>query len=95
MNEQEWKEWLFHAAVCLTVTKKYSEKEIAKIIEWFRHIKGSDERHLIGDEAVDAHLVITQASLQRLGKFDLYGSLMSRLFIYAPLILKEKLAFDE
>lgn len=94
MNEQEWKQWLLDARACLICTHKYSDTEISTIIDWFKHIKGSDERHLIGDKAVDAHSVIVQASIKRLGSFDLYGSLMARLFIYAPLILKEKNTLD-
>lgn len=94
MNEQEWKQWLLDARACLICTNKYSSAEISTIIDWFYHIRGSNERHLIGDKAVDAHSIVCQATIDRLGSFDLYGSLMSRLFIYAPLILKEKNTLD-
>ncbi len=90
MNEQEWKNWLLDARACLICTKKYSGEEISKIMTWFQHIRGSDERALIGDKAVDALSVVNKATIDRTGSFDLYGSLMARLFIYAPLILKEK-----
>lgn len=89
MNEQEWNHWLLDARACLICTHKYSNDEISKIIDWFYHIRGSNERYLIGDEAVDALSVVNKASMDRLDSFDLYNSLMARLFIYAPLILKD------
>jgi len=94
MNEQEWRQWLLDAEKCLICTKKYSDTEISAIIDWFYHIRGSNERHLIGDKAIDALSVVNEAAIDRLGSFDLYGSLMARLFIYAPLILKEKNTLD-
>lgn len=94
MNEQEWKQWLLDARACLICTNKYSNGEISQIINWFYHIRGSDERALIGDEAVDALSTVNKATINKLGCFDLYISLMARLFIYAPLILKERNTLD-
>lgn len=88
MNESEFKKWLDDASAILAIAG-YSPKDSKIIIEWFRSMKGSDERLLIGNKAVNGHLIMVAASIGKLGKFDLYGSMMSRLFIYAPLILKE------
>ncbi len=90
MNEQEWKQWLLDAEQCLICTKRYSGEEISIIIDWFKHIRGSNERALIGDKAVDALSVVNKATIDKLGYFNLYESLMARLFIYAPLILSDK-----
>ena len=94
MNEKDWKQWLLDAQLCLICTKKYSGEEISTIIDWFYHIRGSDERALIGDEAIDALSIVNKATINRPCSFDLYGSLMARLFIYAPLILKEDNMLD-
>ena len=83
MNEQEYAQWENDANWALT--GKYTGPEANIIIGWFRSIDGRQERNLIGDEAVDAFQIFCAAK----GNFNLYDSLMSRLFIYAPLILKE------
>lgn len=82
MNEEELRNWEMHAALALS--GKYSPGQISVIIDWFRTIKASDERDLIGQDAIDAMLIFVSA-----GKFSVYDSLMARLFIYAPLILKK------
>jgi hypothetical protein len=83
MNQTEYAEWERDAYMALG--GKYTIDEIIIILEWFAGIKGQDERDMIGNEAVEAHLVFVTAG----GKFDLYNSLMSRLFIYAPFILEQ------
>jgi hypothetical protein len=88
MNELEYELWCLHAEMCLR-TVGYISGEIDEILDWFRGIRGSAERGLIGDAAVDAHLTIMDALTEKTGEFNLHCSLMSRLFIYAPLILKE------
>jgi len=88
MNEQELKKWFVDARIVLS-TCGYSEEETKIILDWFHHIRGSDERVLIGDAAVDAHSLICDAIIERTGKFNLYNSLMWRLIMYAPLILDE------
>ena len=83
MNETEYAKWKIDANRALS--GKYTEAESEIILDWFNNIKGSEERYLVGNEAVDAMLTFVAAN----GKHDLYNSLMSRLFIYAPLILEE------
>lgn len=83
MNHEEYLQWERDAEMALL--GRYSPDDIRIILDWFRSIKGSDERALIGDEAVDAMLVFTSA----VKPFDLYNSLMARAFVYAPLILAE------
>ena len=82
MNQEEYKVWEQDAARALS--GRYNQAEIETVLEWFRRIKGAEERDLIGHDEVEAMLLFVQAQ----GNFDLYNSLMARLFIYAPLILK-------
>lgn len=83
MNKEEYLRWEADARRALA--GRYSDVEIEVILDWFRNIKGSDERELIGNEEVDAMLKFVCAR----ERFDLYNSLMARLFVYAPLILEE------
>lgn len=81
MNVQEYERWEQDARRALS--GRYASEEIDTILGWFRSIKSVDERELIGDAEVRAMLTFVAAR----GNFDLYNSLMARLFIYAPLIL--------
>lgn len=83
MNQEEYAKWEQDARRALA--GRYASEEIDVLLSWFRSIKGADERDLIGHEAVEAMLVFTDAQ----GHFDLYNSLMARVFVYAPLILAE------
>ena len=83
MNHEEYLQWERDAEMALL--GRYSPDDIRTILDWFRCIKGSSERALIGDEAVESMLVFTGA----VEPFDLYNSLMARAFVYAPLILAE------
>lgn len=83
MNREEYARW--EADADRALSGRYTPQERAIILAWFRSIKGQDERELIGNEQVEAMLVFVTAA----GNFDLYNSLMARLFIYAPLILRE------
>jgi len=83
MNQEEYRAWESDADVALSGRYVHAERKI--ILDWFRSIKGADERDLIGHEAVEAMLVFVCAQ----GKHDLYNSLMARAFIYAPFILEE------
>ena len=87
MNEQELKEW-FHSAHLVLIVLMYSEAEIEIILDWFRNIQGSAERLLIGNEAVDAHSIVAKSLSEKTENWLSY-SLMSRLVIYSPLILKQ------
>lgn len=84
MNSAEYAKWEQDAALALS--GRYTPAEIKTLLDWFRCIKGADEIDLIGAEAVEAMLVFTGA----MPEFDLYSSLMARLFVYAPLILAEE-----
>ena len=83
MNQEQYAKWEYDARRALS--GRYTDAEIDILLRWFRCIKGADERDLIGHEAVEAMLVFTEAG----GRFDLYNSLMARLFVYAPLILAQ------
>ena len=82
MNQEEYKRWEGDADRALS--GRYTPAERTTILRWFRTIKGADERELVGNDEVEAMLTFVAAK----GGFDLYNSLMARLFIYAPLILK-------
>lgn len=84
MNNEEYKKWEEEASRALC--GKYSSSEIKVILDWFRSIKGSDERDLIGNDRVEAMLKFVDNG----PKWSLYDSMMARLFIYAPLIIDEK-----
>lgn len=83
MNYEEYQKWYKDAETCLSL--RYNADDTKIIMDWFSRIKGQCERELIGNDAVDAMLTFVTAG----GKFDVYNSLMCRLFIYAPLILEE------
>lgn len=83
MNREEYAKWEEDAARALS--GRYTPAEIKIVLDWFRSIKGADERDLAGNEEVECFLKVSNAR----DNFDLYKSLMCRLFIYAPLILKE------
>lgn len=92
MNHEECLKWEEDARAALL--RIYSSEETEKILDWFRRIKGSNERDLIGDQAVEAMLVFVSVRGRKdrpfsFGARDLYNSLMARLFIYAPFILEE------
>lgn len=84
MTLEEYLKWRQDAKDALL--KIYTEEQADKILYWFDRIKGQDERDMIGNDEVNAFLVFSSAG----GKFNLYNSLMSRLFIYAPFILELK-----
>jgi hypothetical protein len=83
MTSEEFAQWESDAKRALEA--RYTAEEIEVVIDWFRRIKGEDERELIGNDEVEAMLVFAGAR----ENFDLYNCLMARLFIYAPLILRE------
>ena len=83
MNEELFKQWCVDAKRALS--GRYTEPETEIIVEWFSRIKASDERRLIGDNGIESMLEFFNSA----GYVDVYSSMMCRLFIYAPLILKE------
>lgn len=83
MDQELYQAWERDAAHALS--GRYSAPDIELVLDWFRNIRTTRERELIGEEALAAMLVFVKAK----EGFDLYHSLMARLFIYAPLILAE------
>lgn len=83
MDQEQYAQWEDDARRALT--GRYGAADIETILSWFRSIKGADERELVGHKEVEAMLTFVSAR----GNFDLYNSLMARLFVYAPLILLE------
>lgn len=83
MNTQEFQKWEQDARQALL--NLYTPAETEVVLRWFRNIKGQEERDLVGNEEVESMLKFVCAQ----SNFNMYNSLMSRLFIYAPLILKE------
>lgn len=83
MNEQEYRKWEQDALRALS--GKYSEQQALAVIDWFSRIKGSTEIELLGVDRAGAMLKFVDNGAD----FDLYDTLMARLFIYAPLILKQ------
>lgn len=63
----------------------YTDEAIDTILEWFDYLKGRKERELVGNDVVDALGSVWDS----IGDFDVYRSMMVRLFLYAPFILKE------
>lgn len=84
MNQAEHNKWKADARLALS--GKYNVDEIEIIMEWFRYMKGTDERDLLGHEELE-HLLKAMEGMEE--TWDLYNSMMARLFIYAPLILRE------
>ena len=86
MNKKEYIEWkldVFHCLGC-----KYSTKEITIIVEWFDRIKASKEFDLITCPRVEAYEVF-HGDLETNPHYNLYDSMMIRVWAYAPAILKE------
>lgn len=83
MNKEEYLKWRMDAATCLML--RYNAEDTEKVLCWFDYIKGREERELVGDESVECMLKFVTSC----DNFDMYNSLMCRLFIYAPLILKQ------
>jgi hypothetical protein len=78
------KKWEEDAARALSGI--YTPAQSKTVLTWFRRMKGVDEEELIGKRAVQSMSTFVGAK----DNFDVYSSLMARLFIYAPLILKER-----
>ena len=91
MNQQEYQKWKDDAQAALL--RIYTPEETEKVMDWFRHIKGQEERDLIGNDTVEAMLVFVTCrgrldGTRDFNSADTYNSLMARLFVYAPIILK-------
>lgn len=82
MNEMEFNKWTDDATQALLRTGRYTADEITKILAWFWSMDSRAESDLIGDDALKALSMVLEQN------FDMYNSLMVRLFVYSPLILK-------
>lgn len=98
MNPEQYAKWRSDAFQSLALSEKFLPEEIEFVLEWFDSIKGQKERDLIGDALVDAHCNMCDILVDDCKKYFnsefLYFSLMSRLWIYAPIIIAEKLNKD-
>lgn len=86
MNRDEYQSWRNDAKQGLEKAS-YSADEIKIILKWFDNIKGAGERDLLGEDRMNAYMIY--AYPEDISDFKLYNSLMSRLWMYAPLIIKE------
>lgn len=83
MNQVEYDKFAVDARNALS--GKYSPEQIDVILDWFQTIDTRGEINLIGIDRFDSMLIFIVNK-----PFNLYDSLMARLFIYAPLILKKE-----
>ena len=83
MNQVEYDKFEVDARNALS--GKYSPEQIHVILDWFQTIDTRGEINLIGIDRFDSMLIFIVNK-----PFNLYDSLMARLFIYAPLILKKE-----
>ena len=86
MNKKEYIEWRLDVYHCLGC--KYSSKEISIILEWFDRIKSSEEVALIGSKCLEAYRIF-HGDPETNPHYNLYDSLMIRVWAYAPAILKQ------
>ena len=87
MNSQEYYQWRQDAKDALM--KLYSEEEAGIVLNWFDMIKGAKEHELLGQEKFEAMVAFTGIGIEQ-KVWKLYNTMMARLFMYAPLILKER-----
>lgn len=96
MGTEQFASWLKDAKEALM--KVYKEDEAEIIIDWFRLMKGRDEVELVGEGRVNAHLQFAYGiEGQPKPEFftSVYQSMMSRMWIYAPYILKQAIEDGE
>ena len=86
MNKQEYQQWVWDVQTSLSV--RYTRKEISIILDWFDRIKASKEFDLITCPRVEAYEVF-HGDPDTNPHYNLYDSLMIRVWAYAPAILKE------
>ena len=87
MNEAEYKQWRDDAKDALL--KLYSEEQAGVVLEWFDRIKATAEYDLLGNCARYESMVSFINTGGEEGVWKLYNTMMARMFMYAPLILKE------
>ena len=69
----------------------YTPEDVEKIILWFDGLKGAEEQKILGYAAFDAQMKLhTFWPMAHRGTAKwLYHTMMSRLWLYAPLIVQE------
>lgn len=87
MDEPLYNQWFKDAFDALS--KVYTEEEANIITEWFKNIKGASELELVGADKVNAHSTMIGDDIESVWLFSVYASMMSRMWIYAPYILRE------
>lgn len=88
MNPDEYLKWQEDAYSALI--RVYTEADTIKILDWFKYIKGSEERDLVGNRIVDSFDCIYQAWNNGSDSSSIYHSMMVRLWVYSPFIVKLK-----
>ena len=83
INVTKWRSDALISLLC-----RYTAADAEIILEWFDNMRGSDEYELTGLDFQVALQAIRDAQNSRGVPFDLHGDLMTRLWAYAPLILK-------
>ena len=84
MNTYEYAQWKQDALAALKVAG-YTEKNSAKIIDWFDTISWVKEECLVGEENINTLIAVFSNN-----NFSMYNSLMARLWIYADLIINNE-----
>lgn len=83
MTPTEYEKWREDARQALL--NLYTEPQTQQVLHWFDNIKAKKEFDLVGHDEVNAMIIFVQAR----NNYNAYNSLMARLFIYAPLLLKK------
>jgi hypothetical protein len=86
MNKDSWDEWRVSDANEMLRIAGYNKKDRKVVLDWFYTMSEGDELNLIGESGLSA----MERFVTSKNTFNVYNSLMSRLFIYAPLILNNK-----
>jgi hypothetical protein len=89
MNQEEYQQWRIEAFAALTASR-YTKEEADIIIDWMDRIKASNERELLGDKRFQAMIEYYEVDNGEIKDWSLYNSLMSRMWNFAPFILREE-----
>lgn len=82
MDAVNYKQWRIDAGVALRC--RYSNEEAITIITWMDNSLGKWEYALVGRDVMEAIQTIDESH-----HYNLYNSLMMRMWLYAPYILND------
>lgn len=90
MNPQQMKRWLADAYNMLVNSGIYSSDEAKYIVEWFKHMRASDEYELMGEDVMAAYIDLSDSLPPNGLELHqwLYGNMSARLWMYAPVLKK-------